>query len=525
MNFTKLYNRLQQTFNEDIKMKIETDLNKRNNNPVESISTLQKESAYRYLYWLLIAVIVISIFSLVTTVFSANSRIEIFLDSVNNSETVYFDFGKYELKNETYTIIDKVAEELKNNEKFVLNITGFTDDKGSEGFNIELSLKRANAVRDYLISKGINGEKIIVSAMGKNEPVNDNSTEIERAMNRRVIFSVSSLEPNIGRNAIDKLNGRRYYAEATLKNEYVNSSLTIRSREEIIADISIRDSAGMPVDSVKEEDIKAILKWDSNGTIDSTEGSPRLIPINDKKKIAFSLTMDYSGSMYGTDDYDNNIPKSDKIIAMEKSVKLFIDQLGSNMFCKIIKFGSNVIPPLRYTKSKEVLYGTLENNSHPMGGTALYLSINTALNDTTFKSNPTVMKTIIAFTDGMENSSGRVTLDTIYRNSNISNTKVFTVGLYNDVGNYKPDENELTRRKSDMLKIAQNTGGFFYQANDPANLKNIYSNIMDQVLKSYNISIVWNSAKLPPKGTQVKAELKINVKGTTRVLYMNYIME
>lgn len=76
-----------------------------------------------------------------------------------------------------------------------------------------------------------------------------------------------------------------------------------------------------------------------------------------------------------------------------------------------------------------------------------------------------------------------------------------------------------------MLSIAQNTGGFFYPADDPNELKKIYASILDQVLKSYTVSIVWNSDKLPPKGTQVKAELKINVKGTVRVMYKNYIME
>ncbi|HRE12429.1 MAG TPA: hypothetical protein PLN22_16575, partial [Ignavibacteria bacterium] len=89
----------------------------------------------------------------------------------------------------------------------------------------------------------------------------------------------------------------------------------------------------------------------------------------------------------------------------------------------------------------------------------------------------------------------------------------------------RPTLPELSRRKADMLSIAQNTGGFFYQANSPEDLKQIYANILDQVLKSYFVSIVWNSSKLPPKGTLVKAELKINVKGTTRVLYKNYIME
>jgi hypothetical protein len=199
--------------------------------------------------------------------------------------------------------------------------------------------------------------------------------------------------------------------------------------------------------------------------------------------------------------------------------------MGNNMFCKIIKFGSKVLTPLKFTKSKEVLRSVLEYDSYNMGGTALYSSIYTALNDTTYSSNPTVMKPVIAFTDGMENSSGNVTLDSIFRKSELLNTKVFTVGLYNDVGNYRPSLEEVARRKVDMVKIAQNTGGFFYQANDPGQLNEIYRNIFEQVMKSYSISIVWNSDKLPTKGTHVKAELKIKVKDATRVVYMNYIME
>lgn len=479
----------------------------------------------RYLLWLLIAVVLISIISFVTTANSNFNSLKVLLDSLNSSETVYFDYGKYNLKDEAYPVMDRIADEMRNNNKVKLYITGYTDDRGSDEFNQSLSFERAKSVKDYLLSKGVNEENLIIKAMGKSGPLNDNATDKERALNRRAVFSFYDTQRNTGKNAVDKFPGSRFYAEATLKNEYVNSSFKVRSRDEITAELSIRDSAGQPVDSVKAEDISALLKWQQNGTFDSTEGTPRLIPINDKKKIAFTLTMDYSGSMYGTETREKNIPKSDKIIAMEKSVEQFIKMMGNNMYCKIIKFGSTVLQPLRFTKSRDVLLSSLENNSYPMGGTALYSSIFAALSDTIYQSNPTVMKTVIAFTDGMENSSGKITLDSIYRKSGLTGTKIFTIGLYSDVGNFKPDEGELMRRKADMLSIAQNTGGFFYQANDPAELKMIYSNILDQVLKSYSVSIIWNSAKLPPKGTRVKAELKINVKGTMRIIYKNYIME
>lgn len=501
----------------------EKEISKRQYSVQTNLHTMKR--GIRYLLWLFIAVILIAILSLVTTVYSNPLDLKLLLDSVNSSETVYFDYGKYNLKEEAFSILDKIAAELKQNPEVPLYITGYTDNRGGEEFNNILSLERANAVKDYLISMGIPPEYLIVKAMGKSEPLNENKSEEERAMNRRVVFSFTDPEKNTGRYAIDKFPHRRFYAEPTLENEYVNSSVKIISREEISAELSIRDSAGLPVDSVKNEDISAMLKWENNGAMDSTEGTPRLIPINDKRKVAFTLTMDYSGSMYGTETHKKDIKKSGKIIAMEKGVVQFIKQLGRNMYCKIIKFGSEVLPPLRFTGSKDVLLGALENNSYPMGGTALYSSIYTALIDTTFQSNPTVMKTVIAFTDGMENSSRDITLDSIYNRSRSSGTKVFTVGLYNDVGTYKPTDHEIKKRKSDMLSIAQRTGGFFYQADNPELLEKIYAGILDQILKSYTVSILWNSSKLPPKGTQVKAELKINVNGTVRVMYKNYVME
>lgn len=515
MNFLKNRIRLLYTKKEDIRMKTIKQ--------ISIVSLFKKCTMYLHLILTLLALLIISAAD--SSVYSSNNSPDILLDSINTAQTIYFEYGKSALMPEVFPILERIALEMEKDEQLILNIRGYTDDKGSDNFNFDLSLRRAEAVKSYLVSIGIKGNRITTTALGEKEPVNENNTEEERLLNRRVVFSYSGSSKNTGRSAIDKFPHRRLYAEGTLANDKVNSMFTVISRNEIRADISIRDSAGNPVDSVRTENISAVLKWDSEGKFDSTEGSPRLIPINNRKKIAFSLTMDYSGSMYGVDDYNMNTPKSDKIIAMEKGIELFIDQMGSNMFCKLIKFGDKVLPPLRFTKSKDVLYSSLENNSYPMGGTALYSSIYTALSDTTFQSNPTVMKAVIAFTDGMENSSVRVTLDSIYRKSNLTGTKIFTIGLFSKVGEYTPNEDELMRRKSDMVNIAQKTGGFFYLADNPGKLKNIYASILDQVLKSYSISIIWNQEKLPPKGTQVKAELKINVNGAIRVVYKNYIME
>jgi hypothetical protein len=220
-----------------------------------------------------------------------------------------------------------------------------------------------------------------------------------------------------------------------------------------------------------------------------------------------------------------NTPKSEKIIAMEEAVRTFVKDLQSNMICKIIKFGSEVEEMSRFTKSKEVLYKSIDNKSYYRGGTALYLSIYRAFGDTTYQSNPTIMKTVIAFTDGMENSSKNITIDSIYNKSSRMNTKVFTVGLLAVQGSYTPTEYEKVKGSRDLFSIAKNTGGFFYNADDISELSGIYKNIVAQILKSYQVSIIWNSDNLPPKGTEVKAVIRINVKGKVRTLYKDYVME
>ena len=246
-------------------MKIQEAEKKQNSYPIVDQKEYQTEKrGVRYLLWLLIAVVLVSVISFITTAYSNNAGLNVLLDSVNNSGTVYFDYGKFSLKEEAYPVMNRIADEMKNSSEVKLYITGYTDDRGSEQFNNSLSLDRANAVKDYLISKGVNEENLIIKAMGKNDPLNDNANDIERALNRRVVFSFYDTDENTGKYAIDKFPGSRFYAEATLKNEYVNSSFKVISRDEITAELSIRDSAGQPVDSVKAEDITALLKWEQN---------------------------------------------------------------------------------------------------------------------------------------------------------------------------------------------------------------------------------------------------------------------
>ena len=469
-----------------------------------------KESTGHYYFFILtVAIIIIFILSVIVDIQGKEIYDKYPLDSLNSFDMCYFDFGKSDLKSESLPVLQKVYDIMKSNPDCKIEITGYTDNIGSNELNDDLSLRRAETIKKYLVSLGCTEENILTNAKGKQDPLNENKTEEDRALNRRVEFNIMIPQQITEERDV----------------EFVNTALNQTSRNELKGDISARDSAGLPIENISAEDVSAVLKWSQDNKEDSAAGKVNFIPIDDKKKLAFSLTMDYSGSMYGSDSSGVNTPKSDKVLAMENSVKMFIRELKSNMFCKIVKFGMNVDEIIKYSKSREVLERAVDNGSYPRGGTALYSSIYACMRDTAFESNPTVMKTVIAFTDGMENSSKNITIDSVFGLSIRKNIKIFTVGLFSEIAGFEIDKDIVKRGVQDLRRIAATCGGFFYKADDPSQLSNIYKSIFAQIMKSYQVSIIWEGEKLPPKGTKVKAVVRINLNGKTRVLYKDYIIE
>ncbi len=103
---------------------------------------------------------------------------------------VFFDFNKYNLKKESFPELDRLAEFIKSHENIKIEISGHTDSKGADEYNLQLSQKRADAVKNYLISKGCNAEQLISKGYGSQIPVADNNTDEGRQQNRRVEFKV-----------------------------------------------------------------------------------------------------------------------------------------------------------------------------------------------------------------------------------------------------------------------------------------------------------------------------------------------
>lgn len=108
-----------------------------------------------------------------------------------------FDFDKSDLKPEGKAAVHDLDADIKTKGAQVIdiNVVGHTDSIGTEEYNQALSLRRATAVKDYMVSEGIDPGIIDVSGMGESDPVADNSTKAGRAQNRRVEISVGVKQP------------------------------------------------------------------------------------------------------------------------------------------------------------------------------------------------------------------------------------------------------------------------------------------------------------------------------------------
>lgn len=100
-------------------------------------------------------------------------------------ENLLFEYNSAHIYEESYPILNKLVDYLLNEGDAQFEIAGHTDDVGSDEDNLILSRNRANAVRDYLIARGIEADRLIAMGYGESEPIADNETEDGRAKNRR----------------------------------------------------------------------------------------------------------------------------------------------------------------------------------------------------------------------------------------------------------------------------------------------------------------------------------------------------
>ncbi len=105
-------------------------------------------------------------------------------------KNIYFDFDKTTLKQESFIELNKVVDFLKQNGNVAVEISGHTDSKGSDEYNLNLSQGRSQAVVDYLIGQGIDTARLQAHGYGETKPIDTNDTEVGRSNNRRVEFTI-----------------------------------------------------------------------------------------------------------------------------------------------------------------------------------------------------------------------------------------------------------------------------------------------------------------------------------------------
>ncbi|MBC7571479.1 MAG: OmpA family protein [Spirosoma sp.] len=101
-------------------------------------------------------------------------------------KNIYFDASKYDLKSESSPELDRLVTVMQNNPRLQIKLEGHTDTVGDFDANVELSRNRVNAVKRYLVSKGIGAGRIDTVGYGPSRPINTNRSLKERPENRRV---------------------------------------------------------------------------------------------------------------------------------------------------------------------------------------------------------------------------------------------------------------------------------------------------------------------------------------------------
>ncbi|SMF76251.1 OmpA family protein [Pseudobacteriovorax antillogorgiicola] len=106
-----------------------------------------------------------------------------------NSTTVSFGYDEYTVNPDSYGALDSLASYLKADSTVTITIEGHCDVRGSTEYNLALGDRRAESVKDYLLTLGVAASQLSTISYGEEKPLSPGNTEADHAQNRRVQFS------------------------------------------------------------------------------------------------------------------------------------------------------------------------------------------------------------------------------------------------------------------------------------------------------------------------------------------------
>lgn len=113
---------------------------------------------------------------------------------LNMPSDITFETASADVTSNFYETLNAVAITLNEYDKTAINVYGHADARGSDEFNQDLSERRAISVSDYLVSQGINGQRLLAVGFGEKRPVADNESARGQALNRRVEIVIDPIE-------------------------------------------------------------------------------------------------------------------------------------------------------------------------------------------------------------------------------------------------------------------------------------------------------------------------------------------
>ncbi|MBI1933585.1 MAG: OmpA family protein [Ignavibacteriales bacterium] len=215
---------------------------------------------------------------------------------------VNFEFDKSTFLPESYPILKHLLTVLQNHPEINIEIQGHTDNYGTDLYNIGLSQRRADAVKNYLIENGIDSKRLIATGLGEGYPIADNNSSRGRAFNRRIEIKITN-------------------------EEKINIPLLKQSKESIILDTIVKHEQNLIAKSNKlgEKLIFTNIHFNANSDIIS-ESSKHIL--NDIKEI-LSKIPDFDVEIQGYTDNDGD-EFSNQILSEKRaiSVKNYLVQKG-----------------------------------------------------------------------------------------------------------------------------------------------------------------------------------------------------